>query len=81
MKLRVKLFAAAKQLAGSDSVLVEVAEPTTVAALRTAMVQQFPALADLLRHALFAVNTEYVGSQTVLEPNAEVACIPPVSGG
>jgi molybdopterin converting factor small subunit len=38
-------------------------------------------LAVVLRHAMFAVNTDYAADDTVIPPRAEVACIPPVSGG
>lgn len=81
MQVRVKLFAAARQFAGSESVEVTLPEQATVADLRLALEQQVPALAGLLKHALFAVNTEYVSSQSLIPPDAEIACIPPVSGG
>jgi len=81
MKIRVKLFAAAKQLAGAEAITVDVAEPTTVAAVREAMIQHNPPLKDVLRYATFAVNAEYVGTNAILPPDADVACIPPVSGG
>ena len=81
MKIRVRLFAAAKQLAGAEAIDVEVPEPPTVAALRAAMEARIPALSPLLRHAMFAVDAEYVSQNTVLTADSDVACIPPVSGG
>lgn len=81
MIVRVKLFAAARQRAGSDEIEVNVGDAVTVAALRAAMSQQFPQLTPILRPALFAINAEYAGDSTVVPPDAEVACIPPVSGG
>jgi molybdopterin converting factor subunit 1 len=81
MVVRVKMFAAAKQMAGADSVAVEVDEPVTIDRLRTALVAQVPALAGIMRHAIFAINTDYVSSQAIISPRDEVACIPPVSGG
>ena len=81
MQIRVKLFAAAKQLTGEDSVAVDVPEPATVAALREAMVEQFPKLKGLLAYAAFALNAEYATGNASIPANAEVACIPPVSGG
>jgi molybdopterin converting factor subunit 1 len=81
MIVQVKLFAAAKQAAGTDSVTVDIMEPPTVEGLRRALAAQFPPLARLLNHALFAVNTEYVSPQTTISPDDEIACIPPVSGG
>jgi molybdopterin converting factor small subunit len=81
MKVRVKLFAAAKQLAGAETVAVEVAEPVTIASLREAMVEQIPALKNLLAYAAFALNAQYAAGSARIPADAEVACIPPVSGG
>lgn len=81
MKIRVKLFAAAKQLAQAESIEIDLPDPVSVLALRTAITERYPQLAPVLKHALIAINREYAGSAAVIPPNAEVACIPPVSGG
>lgn len=81
MTVHVRLFAAAKQLAGAERVAVELSDGATIAGLREALNEQFPALRDLLCHALFAVGVEYAGEATPLTAGADVACIPPVSGG
>ena len=56
-----------------------VEEATT--AIRQALREQFPALAPVLPHVMFAVNAEYADDQSVIPPGAAIACIPPVSGG
>ena len=81
MIVRVKLFAAARQRIDLDEIAVEVPEPATVAELRAAIWRQFPQLVPIVRPALFAINMEYGSETTIIPPNAEVACIPPVSGG
>lgn len=81
MIARVRLFAAARHLARSEQVEVELAEGATVADLRRALAASHPALAPLLPQSLFAIDTEYVRDTTVIPPAAEIACIPPVSGG
>jgi molybdopterin converting factor subunit 1 len=81
MIVRVKLFAVARDLAGEDSLRLELALPATVRELRTAAAQQYPGLADVLRHCVFAVNAEYAGEGAVISAADEVVCIPPVSGG
>jgi len=81
MIARVRLFAAARQLAGADQITVELAEGATVADLRRALTERYPTLAPLLPQTLFAIDTEYVGDTAVVAPEAEIACIPPVSGG
>ena len=82
MIVRVKLFAVARQRAGQDLVEVEVPSAgATVADLRRAVVNRCPALADVLPHAKIAVNGDYAADASPLPANAEVALIPPVSGG
>lgn len=81
MNVRVRLFAVARQLAGSDSVEVDLPSGATVVDLRNAVRNQFPELADVIRHAAFAVNAEYAQEETKIPDDAEIACIPPVSGG
>jgi molybdopterin converting factor subunit 1 len=81
VKVQVKLFAVAKQLAGSETVEVELPAGATVAQLRAALAAQSPPLAHLASHAMFAINAEYAENSTPIPPAAEIACIPPVSGG
>jgi len=81
MIVRVRLFAAARQLAGRDVIDVTLPEGGTIAALRTEMFSQYPALAPLARAAMFSVGAEYADDAMLLEEGADVACIPPVSGG
>jgi molybdopterin converting factor subunit 1 len=81
VKITVKLFAVARQRAGGEAVEVELPEPLTVGNLRLALAEQHPSLASILPHARFAINSEYTADQSVIPPAAEIAIIPPVSGG
>ena len=81
MKVRLKLFAVAKQLAGCEVLELELPAEADVAALRTALLERVPALEPLSRQLAFAVNMEYAGDGVKLSEEADVACIPPVSGG
>jgi molybdopterin converting factor subunit 1 len=81
MLVEVKLFAMAKQRIGSDRMQVELQPEATVGDLRRALVRQYPSLADSERHFRFAINSDYANDETVIPPGAEIACIPPVSGG
>ncbi len=81
MQVTVKLFAAARQLAGRESVTLELDSEATVATLRKALVAQVPDLNALVRHAMIAVNTEYARDDLPLGEADEIALIPPVSGG
>ena len=81
MKATVRVFALARQLAGQESLAVDLPPGATVADLRRAIAEQYPALADLVAHALFAVNADYASDATPIPAGADLACIPPVSGG
>ncbi len=81
MPINVRLFAAARQLAGTSAVPLAIDEPVTVAQLRQALGTHLPALAPLLPMARFARNGDYVNDQSTVSPQDEIALIPPVSGG
>ena len=82
MIVRVKLFAVARQRAGQEGVEVELpAAGATVADLRRAILARSPTLADVMPHMKVAVNNEYASDAAIIPAGAEVALIPPVSGG
>lgn len=81
MTLRIKLFAIARQRIGRDQIEVTLTDQPTVGDLRRALAVEFPSLADVLPHIRIAINSSYASDATVVPPNAEVALIPPVSGG
>jgi molybdopterin converting factor subunit 1 len=81
MRLCVKLFALAKDLAGADTVEVELPEGATVAELRHVLGRDCPPLARLLERCAVAVDNEFATNATALRAGAEVALLPPVSGG
>ncbi len=81
MKVEIKLFAAAKQFAGGESVQVELPTDARVSDLRRTLTDRFPDARLIWRHALFAIDMEYVDDSAPLRQSADIACIPPVSGG
>ena len=81
MRVRVLLFAAARQLAGRDVAAIDLPEGSTVADLRRVLAERHPPLSAILAQTRFAVDAEYATDGTVLSEKSEVACIPPVSGG
>ena len=81
MKIRLRLFAVAKQAAGKDILELELPEGANVGQLRRALVEQVPKLSGVVDRMMFAMDAEYVADQTQLRPDADIACIPPVSGG
>ena len=81
MRLKVKLFAKARDLAGSPVALMELPEGATVGRLRDALSGAIPALASLLARSTVAVDGEHAADHVVLTAASEVAVLPPVSGG
>lgn len=81
MKVEVKLFAVAKQLAGAETVSIELSDDATVQDLRAALSEQYAELRDIVSRAMIAIDAEYATNNSLVPENAEVALIPPVSGG
>ena len=81
MKVAVKLFAVARDKVGRGSIEVDLPSPANVGRLRGALTEQYPELRGVVPHARFAVNNEYAGDAAEILPHAEIAIIPPVSGG
>lgn len=81
MRIRVKLFARFKDLADCDTLEIDVPAPAAVGDLRRRLRERFPQTAGLLERSAVAVNNELVEDDCLLTDYAEVALLPPVSGG
>jgi molybdopterin synthase catalytic subunit len=81
MRVRVFFFGMLKDLAGKSSDLLELPESASVADVLAHYQAHLPRLKDLLPSLAVAVNQHYAGSETKLNPDDEVALLPPVSGG
>jgi molybdopterin converting factor subunit 1 len=81
MTFDVRLFARAKDLAGAEAVRLELPAGATVAELRRRLAAEVPALSGLLGRCAIAVNDEFADDMLILPAHAEVAVLPPVSGG
>ena len=79
--MTVLLFAAARDLAGAHAVEVPVETGATVGEVRAALAEAYPTLAALLPRCRVAVGRAFAGDEDVVPAGAEVALIPPVSGG
>ncbi|MDA1049256.1 MAG: MoaD/ThiS family protein [Planctomycetota bacterium] len=81
MIVEVKLFAVAKQLAGSETISVELPGGATVLGLRDALGKQHTELHEITQRAMIAIDAQYVNNDTIVPETSEIALIPPVSGG
>ncbi|MCC9658148.1 MoaD/ThiS family protein [Rhodopirellula halodulae] len=81
-KLEVLLFAGACEAAGGvDRVTIDSTDEVTAGELLQHIAEQHPALAGLTQRSRLAVNQKYVGHDEPVDSAAEIALIPPVSGG
>ncbi len=81
MKINVLLFAAAKEAAGCQSILIDVPDHAQASDVSESLCQRLPSIADLMPSCRLAVDNQYVDANAVILPHSEVALIPPVSGG
>ena len=81
MRIRVRLFAIHRELAGAREVPIELADGATVEDAWRAMTERHPLLAPGRPSVRFARNGDYAEPATILIDGDELAFIPPVSGG
>jgi MoaE-MoaD fusion protein len=81
MRVRLLAFASASDALGTGELELELPEPATVADLRAWLDARYPALAPLWPRLAVAVNGSIARSDDPLGDGAEVALLPPVSGG
>lgn len=81
MRVRVRLFALQRELAGTREVAVDLPVGACVEDAWAAVAARWPALAPGRPSVRFARNGDYADPSDALEDGDEVACIPPVSGG
>ncbi len=80
MKIEVIAFGIAKDILNGNQVTLEMKEKSSVADVRQALVDLYPAFQGLASLQL-AVNADYVNDDYLIKENDEVVLIPPVSGG
>jgi molybdopterin converting factor subunit 1 len=81
MKVSLLLFAGLRDAVGDRNLCFDVAEGSTVADLKRQLGAAYPNIEPMLETVVCAIDDDYVGFETVIREGAEVALIPPVSGG
>ncbi len=75
------MFAVARDMAGSERISVELPDGASIADLRQQLIEQVPELTPMALQLMFAINEQYAPDTAILQAEADIACIPPVSGG
>ncbi len=81
IRVRVRLFARQRELAGARQLELELADGVTIEDAWAALAIRVPAIADGRPYVRFALNGAYAEAAAGLADGDEVACVPPVSGG
>jgi molybdopterin converting factor small subunit len=81
MTIRVHFYSYFKELAGSPTVDLDLAEGSSIDRLLDEVYGRFPKLRALRNATLIAVGVEYQPKSHVLEDGDEVSLFPPVQGG
>jgi molybdopterin converting factor small subunit len=81
MMIRVRLFARAKDIAGVESLAVELPSEATAADLRRGLASACPALTGLLARSALVIDNEFARDEQRIAERSEFALLPPVSGG
>lgn len=81
MNVRLLFFAVLRDIAGTDSRELALAEGTTARDVWQSLRAEFAKLSGYTEPPMIAVNEEYAEPSTVLRDGDELAFIPPVAGG
>jgi MoaE-MoaD fusion protein len=81
MKVTTLFFAQVRERAGRASVELSLPEGSRLADALAALTREVPALEPLWPQLAVAVNGRLARPETPLEDGAELALLPPVSGG
>ena len=81
MRVKVRLFARLRDIAGTAELARDVEEGGTIATVWRQLADEYPALGPYERSISSAVNADYARMDTALHDGDEIAFLPPVSGG
>ena len=79
--IKVLLFGAAADRAGTREIELPVDEGVTLAEIWPLLARRHPDLTPMRDTLAFAVNGEYARADDGVSPGDEIAVLPPVSGG
>ncbi len=80
MKVNILAFGITKDIFGSSSVAIDLANDATISNLKYLLEQEYPKLKQLATY-MVAANNEYALDGDTIHERDEIAIIPPVSGG
>ena len=80
-RIKLLFFATLRDRAGARTMELDIPADLTVQGLKDKISAEYPNLRDSMSSVLITINREYAFDEAVIPPNAELAMVPPVSGG
>jgi molybdopterin converting factor small subunit len=81
MRLSVQFFSQVKEIVGADEAALDLPAGTTVADLLAQLYERFSKLEKWDSSILVGVGVDFVERDHVLQPDDQIAIMPPVQGG
>ncbi|MBE17568.1 MAG: hypothetical protein CMH79_02290 [Nitrospinae bacterium] len=81
MLVKVKCFAWAFEVTGSEEIEIEIKESAKVSDLRECLSQKYPQFSGRMESIAVSINQEFAGEGSIISASDEIALIPPISGG
>jgi molybdopterin synthase catalytic subunit len=81
MRLSVQFFSQLRKIVGADEVALDLPAGATVADMLAQLYRTHPALEKWDRNLLVGAGVEFVGRDYAVQPDDQIAIMPPVQGG
>ena len=81
MQIRVQFFSQLREIVKAGEIQVDLAAGATVADLLLQLYRRYPELERWDGHILIGAGLEFVDRRYAIQPNDEIAIMPPVQGG
>lgn len=79
--MRVQFFSQLKDVVGTGEITLDLPDGTSVADLLARLYRDFPDLEKFDRNILVGAGLDFVARDHIIQPNDQIAIMPPVQGG
>ena len=79
--MRVQFFSQLKDVVGASEITLDLPDGTSVADLLARLYRDFPDLEKFDRNILVGAGLDFVARDHLIQPNDQIAIMPPVQGG
>ncbi|MGB1931072.1 MAG: MoaD/ThiS family protein [Mariniblastus sp.] len=81
MNIKIKLFAAAREMNDTGELTLDVPVGCVVKEMKRRVSDDYPNMSELIMRSAVSLNREFATDESVVCEGDEIALIPPVSGG